>query len=83
MDHVSYSELRQHMREHFDAVHERRAPLLVTRRSAPSMVVVDAEEWAAIQETLHLLSSPANAERLMRSIDSLEAGQGVERDPTA
>ena len=28
---------------------------------------------------MHLLSSPANAERLNRSIAELEAGNGVER----
>jgi antitoxin YefM len=33
-------------------------------------------------ETLHLLRSPANAERLLRSIAEADAGQLIERDPT-
>ncbi len=39
-----------------------------------------------LQETIHLLRSPANAERLLRSIQSAEAGRVVEQDlvhPTA
>jgi len=33
-----------------------------------------------MMETLHLLRSPANAERLLRSIKSAEAGQLTDRD---
>jgi antitoxin YefM len=33
-----------------------------------------------MMETLHLLRSPANAERLLRSIKGADAGQLTERD---
>jgi antitoxin YefM len=38
------------------------------------------DEYAGIAETLHLLRSPANAERLLRSIRSVQAGQLTERE---
>jgi antitoxin YefM len=34
----------------------------------------------AEREAAYLLRSPANARRLLASIDRLEAGEGVERD---
>jgi antitoxin YefM len=37
-------------------------------------------EYESLEETLHLLSSPANAERLLRSIAQADAGQLVEHD---
>ena len=37
-------------------------------------------EWEAIKETMHLLSSPANAERLLSSIAELDAGKGEAHD---
>ena len=39
--------------------------------------VVSYKLWP---ETLHLLRSPKNAERLHRAIAQLDAGHGVERD---
>lgn len=36
-------------------------------------------EYESLEETAHLLRSPANAKRLLRSIDSLERGKGVRK----
>ncbi len=72
---VSYSDLRDHLRQRLDEVHESRAPMLVTRRNGPSSVIVDKAEWDALMETVHLLRSPANAEHLLDSIRQAEAGE--------
>lgn len=70
----SYSDLRQHLRERLDEVHETRVPMLVTRRNGPDSVIIDKDEYDALMETLHLLRSPANAARLMRSAAAADAG---------
>jgi antitoxin YefM len=44
------------------------------------VVMVAQGEWDAIQETLHLLSSPKNAHRLHAAIAELDAGGGEVRD---
>ena len=80
MDHVSYTELRQNLKKHLDKVCDDRAPLVVTRRNGEALVVMALAEYEALEETLHLLSSPANAERLMKSIAQSEAGQLVEHE---
>jgi antitoxin YefM len=76
----TYSDLREHLRERLDQVHESRAPLLVTRQNGPSAVLIDKEEFDGIMETLHLLSTPANAERLRQSIAEADAGKVTERN---
>lgn len=83
MAHVSYTEFRQNLAAHMDAVCDSRAPLTVTRQGGRSVVVLAEDEYEAMLETLHLMRSPANAERLLRSIASLDAGRTSEFDPTA
>lgn len=43
-------------------------------------MIVSPANWNAMEETLHLLPSPANAQRLRVAAAALGAGQGVERD---
>ena len=82
MAHVSLTEFRQNIATHYDAVLESRAPLHVTRQGAESVVVLAEQEFESMQETLHLLSTPANAQRLRESLDQLARGELVEQDPT-
>lgn len=74
--------IRQNFATHFDRVLETRAPLLVTRQGKEAVVVLAEGEYESMQETLHLLSNPANASRLRNSMQELERGNTVERDPT-
>jgi antitoxin YefM len=78
MEHVSYTELRANLAKYMDEVCDSRDGLLVTRQNARSVVVMSEEEYEGIMETLHLLRSPANAERLLRSIQDAETGKLAE-----
>jgi antitoxin YefM len=79
MSHITFTELRQNMATYFDRVAEDREPLLVTRSGGKGNVVVMSEaEFAGWQETVHLLSNPKNAERLMASIREAKAGKAKE-----
>ncbi len=80
MRHVTLTELRSNMAKHFDQVEADRDELIVTRQNHEPVVIMPLAELEGLRETLHLLSSPANAERLHRSIAELNAGKGVERD---
>ena len=80
MSHVSFSELRQHMASYFDRVTDDREPLVVTRQGGKgNLVVMSEEEFAGWQETVHLLASPKNADRLMASIRQAKAGRARKR----
>jgi antitoxin YefM len=80
MAHASFTELRQHMASFFDRVTADREPLHVSRAGGKgNLVVMSEEEFAGWQETVHLLSSPKNATRLMESIHQARAGGARER----
>lgn len=78
MDVVNYSTARQNLASLMDKVTQDRAPVIVTRQGAEDVVLMSLSEFEGWQETVHLLASPANAERLRRSIKQLNAGQTVE-----
>ena len=81
MAHVSYSELRNNLATYMDAVCDGRAPLVVTRQNARSVVLMSEEEYEGLMETVHLLKSPANAARLLRAINQADEGKLTEREP--
>jgi antitoxin YefM len=82
MGHVRLTEFRKNIASYVDDVIDSRAPLLVTRQGSEAVVVIAEGEFESMQETLHLLSTPANAERLRESIRQLRSGSVIEKDPT-
>jgi antitoxin YefM len=57
------------------------APILVTRQGGKGNVVLMSErEYEGWKETVHLLSSPANARWVLDSIRAADAGLTTERD---
>lgn len=80
MDVLSYSDTRANLKEVMDRVVEDHAPVVITRQKAEAVVMVSLSDWSAMEETLHLLSSPANAARLREGVAELEAGGGSEHD---
>ena len=76
MGQVNFTDLRGNMAAHFDRIEADRTELIVTRQNHEPMVILALSEWEGMLETLHLLSTPANADRLLRSIAELEAGRG-------
>lgn len=80
MDVVTYSDARANLKDVMDRVVEDRTEVIVTRQKAEAVVMVSLSEWNSISETLHLLSSPKNAERLRKSIEQMDAGEGEEHD---
>lgn len=63
-----------------DKVFQSKSPLFVTRSNGEDIVVLSKEDYDGIQETLHLLSSPKNAQRLKESIEEFENGGGQLRE---
>lgn len=80
MNIMTYTDARKHLKDVMDrAIHDK-SETVITRAGKEAAVVVGKDEWDAIQETLYLLSSPANADRLRRSIDQLDAGHGTRKE---
>jgi antitoxin YefM len=78
---LTYSESRAHYAETLDAVVDDREEVVVTRAGHEPVVIVALSEYESLKESAYLLRSPENARRLLASIDRLEHGGGIERDP--
>lgn len=80
MQTISISETRANLKAVVDRVIADKAPTLITRQKGEGVVMISQSEWESIEETLYLLSSPANAKRLMEGIARLNAGEGEEHE---
>ncbi|MFL6723973.1 MAG: type II toxin-antitoxin system Phd/YefM family antitoxin [Sphingomicrobium sp.] len=80
MEVVTYTDARANLKEVMDRVIADRTHVVVTRQKSEAVVMVSLSEWNSMEETMHLLSSPKNAERLRASIQQMDAGEGKERD---
>ena len=81
MTHISYTELRQNLARYLDETVANRTPIVVTRQGGKEPVVfMPLQEFEGWPETVHLLSRPRNAERLLESIRQAEDGQVEERE---
>lgn len=73
---MSYSESRKRYAEVLDSVVDDREEVIITRAGHESAVIVSLDEYQSLKETAHLMRSPANARRLLESIERLESGEG-------
>ena len=79
MDVLRYEETGADLSGVMDRVVDDRAPVVISRQGAEPVVLVSLADWRSMQETMHLLSSPRNAARLMEGIAQLNAGHASER----
>jgi antitoxin YefM len=76
MNSLSFSETRANLKAVMDKVIADRAPVAITRQRGEGVVMVSQSDWNSIEETLYLLRSPRNAERLLEAIRGLDGGGG-------
>src|SRR6266853_4630589 len=76
---ITYTEARENLANTINRVCEDNAPVTITRRRDQAVVVLSLTEFESLQETAHLLRSPANAKRLLKSIESLARGRGIRK----
>jgi len=73
---TTYTNLRENLASYLDRVVDDREVVVVKRRGAPDVAIIAADELAGLDETAHLLRSPANAKRLLESLRELDRGAG-------
>lgn len=77
---LTYTQTRANLAQTFDDVIADREEVIVTRAGHDPVVIVSLEDYESLKETAYLLQNPANARRLLASIERLESGQGEVRD---
>jgi antitoxin YefM len=76
---VSYTEARNSLKTVLDGVEADADIAIITRRDGADAVVMSLAQYQSMAETLHLLSSPANAAHLSESIAQYRTGQARRR----
>jgi antitoxin YefM len=71
---VSYTEARNSLKTVLDGVEADADIAIITRRDGADAVVMSLAQYQSMAETLHLLSSPANAAHLAESIAQYRTG---------
>ena len=71
---LNYSDFRNNLAQSLNSVNDDREIVVVTRTKGKNVVVMDLDEYNAIQETLHLTSSAKNRQRLAESIQEMNDG---------
>ena len=74
---LSSTDLRANLSSVMDQVNDDHEPVIVTRAKGKPVVMVSLEDWASMDETTYLLSSPRNAARLLEAVEGLKAGEGA------
>lgn len=77
---LSSTELRANLSAVMDRVNDDHEPVIVHRAKGKPVVMVSLEDWASMDETTYLLSSPENARMLREGIAALNAGKGISRE---
>ena len=73
MDVLSFAQARARLDGVMDAVVADHNPVVIVPRKGEAVVLVSLADWRMLEETQHLLSSLANAERLRQASDELNA----------
>ena len=80
MDAITYTAARQNLSKTMEKVCRDHSPVVVTRKSSNSVIIMSLEDYEALEETAYLLRSPKNTRRLVESIAQLERGEGGEKE---
>lgn len=80
MNILTFSEARAGFKQALDTVCRDHEPTVITRQRGEHVVMISLDDYNSMQETLHLLGTPTNADRLRQSIAEFKAGKTLIRD---
>jgi antitoxin YefM len=72
---ANFSEFRAGLKGFLDSVEDDNEILVIKRKSGKGTVLISLDEYNSIMETMHLLSSKKNADRLYESIEQMKIGK--------
>jgi antitoxin YefM len=75
MDAVTYTFARNNLTATMDKTIADHEPVIITRQSGEPVVMMSLEDFRSWEETAYLLNSPANARKLMKSLDEADRGK--------
>jgi len=80
MEAVLYSQARNNLRSMIDKVCLDFSEFIISTKDNKSAVLLSYDEYKGLKETLYLLSSRENRERLLDAVDEIEKGNFTKRE---
>ncbi len=77
---MSVSSAKGKLNELVDATSKTREQITITKNGAPAAVLVGADEWEALQETLYWLSQHHIVEDIAQARNDFAADRGLNED---
>lgn len=74
MQTINYSEARNQLAGLMEAACRDREPITITRNGSGKVVLLAVEEYEAMETTLHLYSTKANAAQIQQSLADYASG---------
>jgi len=75
MQTINYTDARNQLATLMETASRDREPITITRNGAGKVVMLAIEEYEAMETTLHLFSTRANASQLQQSLADYSAGK--------
>jgi antitoxin YefM len=75
---ANFTEFRADLKKYLDQVEDENEMLILKRGSGKGTVVMSVSEYNSMKETIHLLKSKANANKLYESIQQAKDGNFAE-----
>ena len=77
---ANFTEFRTNLKEFLDDVEKNNETLIIKRGTGHGAVLLSLSEFNSIIETMHLLSSKANSDRLYESISQMKTGKTFQKE---
>lgn len=77
---ANYSEFRGDLKKFLDHVENNNETLIIKRGKGKGAVMISLDEYNSLMETVHLLSSKTNADRLYESIKQMKDGDSFSKN---
>ena len=77
---ANFTEFRTKLKQYLDDVERNNETLIIKRGTGHGAVLISLDEFNSILETVHLLSSEANSDRLYESIRQMKSGKSFQKE---
>lgn len=74
MQAVNYSTARNNLKSIMEDVCTNFEEYIITNKDDNNVVILSLDEYNAMKETMYLLSTPANRDRLLKAVEDAESG---------
>ncbi|MFK5881022.1 MAG: type II toxin-antitoxin system prevent-host-death family antitoxin [Sulfurospirillum sp.] len=80
MQAVLYSQARNNLRSIINQVCENFEEFIITTKEKQSVVLISQEEYNSMKETIYLLSSKNNRDRLTEAVEQIENSKFLQKE---